>query len=120
MYPIQKSVAAKNKILPGLSIGTAGQAVFRLAPHNRLVRITQPNLQVKTLISETALATRLDRFLSYRGAALRKCRRDSRWYAELGDYYIVDLGAGLVTQAQIDIEKLAREHDLMKAWEEVA
>ncbi len=75
---------------------------------------------MKTLISETALAIRLDRFLGYRGAALRKCRRDSRWYAELGDYYIVDLGAGVVTQAQIDIEKLAREHDLMKAWEEVA
>ena len=70
----------------------------------------------KAKVSERALEARVKRALQKEGKLLRKCREDSRFYNELGDYYIV--GENNFIQAQhCNLEKLAKEMELLKDYE---
>jgi agmatine/peptidylarginine deiminase len=41
-------------------------------------------------VSERALFSRIARKLAHEGSTLHKCRYDSRWFNDLGPYYVVD------------------------------
>ena len=79
----------------------------------------------KVPVSERALVARLGRQLRKQGKALKKCRADSPWRHELGDYYVVLVAPGwgaVMVQAAIearhvDIEAMAREMGCMAEWE---
>lgn len=75
---------------------------------------------MKKQVTERALAARIDRRLNKRSETLRKCQRSSRWYRDLGKYYIADMSAGAITRRHIDLESLAREEDVLRAWEELS
>lgn len=75
---------------------------------------------MKITLSERAIAARLNRFLDKRGETLRKCRTSSRCYRELGDYYLVDMNAGMIRSQHVNLENLARESGVLKTWEEIA
>lgn len=68
----------------------------------------------KTRMSFRAVKLRLARALAHEDQFLRACRVGSRWYAELGRYYVVD-GRNNITAKHIDVEKWAREHKVIGA-----
>lgn len=74
---------------------------------------------MKAKITERALFARIDRKLAKDGERLRRCRSDSRAYAELGDYYIVNQSANTITAQHCTLEGLAKELDLLADWEEL-
>jgi hypothetical protein len=63
--------------------------------------------KVGKAVSERAIARRARRKLADEGLRLRKCRSDSRWYLELGDWYLVDVATNCVVEKQCDIDELA-------------
>ncbi len=73
----------------------------------------------KVKVSERAIVARISRALAKEGEALRRCRRDSRSYSTLGDYYVIDINRNFVTSTDIDLEKWAREMKVLQAWEEM-
>jgi hypothetical protein len=78
---------------------------------------TTVEISLKKQVTERALRARLDRHLNQRGETLRKCRSDSCWRRDLGDYYIIDLSAGSISAQHVDLEALAREEGVLKDWE---
>lgn len=71
-------------------------------------------------VTERALLARLTRALAKDGEILRKCRADSRWYHDLGDYFIVDVTMNTIIQKNVDLTELGREKGLLKQYEQVA
>lgn len=78
----------------------------------------------KAMITLRAFEARCKRHAeSTEGEVLKKCRPDSKWYADMGDYYFVALGSNGVTHRGWDIHRLirwAREEGVLKPYEEVA
>lgn len=74
---------------------------------------------MKVKVSERALVARIRRKLEKDGRVLKAGRRDSRWYAELGGWYIVDTAKNAVTSKHCDLEKLGRELGALKDFEEI-
>jgi hypothetical protein len=60
-------------------------------------------------ISERSLLTRINRKFRHEEEAVRKCRVNSRWYFELGDYFCVDLNSNFIIAKDIGLECLGRE-----------
>lgn len=74
-------------------------------------------MQKTAKVSIRALEARVNRVLDKDGQALRKCREDSRWYSELGDYYIVNYYTNCIDAKHCDVEALAHELGVLKDWE---
>jgi GTPase involved in cell partitioning and DNA repair len=68
-------------------------------------------------ITESSLVRRINRALSHHGQILRKCRVDSRYYPEYGDYYCVDIQTRGINEKHVDIDDLARELQVIKDYE---
>lgn len=69
-------------------------------------------------ISERALVARINRHL--KGAEVVKtCRRESRWFQELGRFYSHN-ERNFVTQTDIHLEELGRELGVLREGESVA
>ena len=73
----------------------------------------------KVQVSERAVVARLSRHLRKDNMFLKKCRTDSRWHLELGDYFIVDENRGIM-EKNVDPEGMAREEGVMKPFEEMS
>lgn len=58
-------------------------------------------------VSLKAVEQRINRKLANEGQALRRCGRNSRWYHDLGDYYIVDVGTNSILDTHIPFGDLA-------------
>ncbi len=71
---------------------------------------------MKKTITERALFARVDRRLKKDGDFLRRCRQDSKAYAELGSYYIVSSN-NVVTAQHCSLEGLAKELGVLADWE---
>jgi len=72
------------------------------------------------LVSEDALAKRLNRAMAEDGYRVRKTR--GRWAGDwynTGEWYIVDTTYNIVTYGNVDLEDLAREN-VLREWETVA
>ena len=59
----------------------------------------------KVKVSDRALEARIKRALEKDGQILKKCRADSRWYSDLGDYYIVNQ-SNVIAAQHCSLEKL--------------
>lgn len=71
-------------------------------------------------ITTQALHRRVNRALAHHGQVLRKCREDSRYYHDKGDYYLVNLETAGIDETYIDLEELARELKVIENVEVVA
>jgi hypothetical protein len=71
-------------------------------------------------VSERALAARINRALAKQGQTLRRCRADSRWHRELGDYYAIDVDRNTCADTDIDLEALGREMGVLREFEKLA
>jgi hypothetical protein len=62
---------------------------------------------------------RLNRVLAKDGDVLKKSRptKYSSRYGGLGDFYLIDLRAGGITEKDVDIEALARKKGVLARWE---
>ena len=72
----------------------------------------------KKIISLLALEGRMRRHLEKEGLILRKCKQNSRWYSDQGDYYTVNEN-NAVRDTHIPLEEWAREYGILKPFEEV-
>ena len=71
----------------------------------------------KVPVSTRALVQRINRKLQKDDEKLKACRRDSRAYHDLGDFYVVDVSTGFVTTKDIDLEGIGREMGVLKPYE---
>ncbi len=74
----------------------------------------------KVPISDRALLARINRKLAKKMQTLRQCRAGSRWYHELGDYYILDLNRNWIVDKHCDAETLGREIGVLREYEVLA
>ena len=77
-------------------------------------------VESKVKVSVRALEGRVKRALERDGETLKKCREDSRWFTDLGEYYLVDLNMNSVNTKHVDLEELARELEVLKPFEVLA
>ena len=71
-------------------------------------------------ISERALIARINRKLLLLGHQLHKCREDSRWFAETGEFFIHNEQARRFETTDVDLEALGRELGVMRETETLA
>lgn len=75
---------------------------------------------MKANVTRRALEARMKRHLAKEGVILRKCKADSRWFNDLGEYYAVDERTNTVVHKDMNIGAWAREVGVLKPFEEVA
>ena len=68
-------------------------------------------------MAERALVARINRKLADESRVLRRCRRNSRWYDELGDYYMLNVRTNLIEAKRVSLEKWGREMAVLKPYE---
>lgn len=73
----------------------------------------------KVPVSERALFARINRKLAKDGQVLRKCKQDSTWHGELGNYYIVDANKNFIAAKDCDLKVLGREVGCLSEWEQL-
>lgn len=71
----------------------------------------------KVKVTERALVARLARKLATEGLQLKKCRSDSPWYNDMGQYYAVELGGNAVRERHIELEAWARKAGVLRGFE---
>lgn len=74
----------------------------------------------KKTVSRQALLARVNRKLRDEAMSVRKCREASRWWPDLGDYYLVDVNCNAVLEKHLDLEGYARELSALKPIEKLA
>lgn len=65
-------------------------------------------------ISEAALEKRISRKLAHEGETLRKCRYNSRWFNDLGSYYVVNSYFNSITATHVDLETWGRDLEVLR------
>ena len=75
----------------------------------------------KIPVAERALVGRINRALAKKATPeqLLRCREDSRWFNELGRYYVTNANRHL-RDSNVDIEKLGRELGVLMPGEALA
>jgi hypothetical protein len=71
-------------------------------------------------ISFDAVYRRLKRALFRQGTTLHKCRPNSRWWNDLGDFYSADIYTSGINGRHLDVVEMARELNLLGQHEVVA
>ena len=66
-------------------------------------------------VSPRALLARINRKLVHDGECMKTCRSDSRWWHDLGDYYVVDLSRNFLTHKHYDLEEWGRDLGMPQA-----
>ncbi|MGY8631848.1 hypothetical protein RAD15_05030 [Bradyrhizobium sp. 14AA] len=66
-----------------------------------------------------ALILRINRKLKLEQQRMRSCRRSSRWWGDLGNFYVVDLNRNAILGSHIDPETYGRELGVVHAFEKV-
>ena len=74
-------------------------------------------MKEKVAISERALTQRINRKLA--SDMKRLCKARGNVSRDVGDYYVINYRINAVMQKDVDVEKLARELGVLKAWETV-
>lgn len=72
----------------------------------------------KIPVSRRALEGRVRRALAKESLVLHKCKTDSKWFNELGEYYLTEEHGGMSAQHQ-DLETLAKEYGVLREFEEL-
>jgi hypothetical protein len=63
------------------------------------------------------LSARIRRALKKREQTLRKCRETSKWFSELGRWYILDIRTNTVIAKDIGLVPLAHELEVLVDWQ---
>jgi hypothetical protein len=72
-------------------------------------------------LSKRTIIRRINRKLAKNYEKLHECRKNSRAYSNLGDYYIVDTYRNTIIRSSIeDFEGLARDVGVIAQWETLA
>ena len=71
----------------------------------------------KVKVSERALLARVNRQLQKESMQLRKCKKDSSGYDELGDYFQVDLSSGVLVANHVDLSSIANKLEVLADYE---
>ncbi|MEY3758702.1 MAG: hypothetical protein RIR39_193 [Pseudomonadota bacterium] len=71
-------------------------------------------------ITERALIARINRKLAHKNQWLKKCRKDDKWYGDLGDYYVVDVLIDTITAKHVILADFAKELGVLAEFEAVA
>ncbi|MCP3382846.1 hypothetical protein NLM31_20990 [Bradyrhizobium sp. CCGUVB4N] len=74
----------------------------------------------KVPVTTRAVISRINRRLRPDLLRLRACRPNSRWWSDLGDYFIVDLDRNAIVQSHVDPETYGRELGVVQLFEQVA
>jgi cytochrome oxidase assembly protein ShyY1 len=69
-------------------------------------------------VTERAVIQRVNRKLALEGQKLRTSR-SARSIQDSGRYYIVDLRGNWLARKNVDVEKLARELEVLAGWESI-
>lgn len=70
-------------------------------------------------LTTNAVIQRINRKLRPEWRRLRACRHNSRWWNDLGDYYIVDLDRNAIVRSHVEPETYGRELGVVKPFEQV-
>ncbi len=73
----------------------------------------------KVVISKRAAIARINRKLRKSSELLKACKRDSRGWSALGDFYTVDLKRKSVSGSRLTLGSLAKDLHVLEAWETV-
>lgn len=73
----------------------------------------------KVVVSERALLARLNRKLAHEGLQIKKCRMNSRFYHDLGDYYIIDIRLNFIKSKDVDLKRLGKSENVLAGYEEL-
>jgi len=77
-------------------------------------------MKTQVPVTERALFARLSRTLKKEGKKLHRCRRDSRWFNDMGPYYTVDIDSNSVIDRGLsNLEERAREEGVLKPFEQM-
>jgi hypothetical protein len=77
-------------------------------------------METQVQVTERAIFARLSRKLKKEGQTLHRCRRDSRWFNDMGPYYTVDIGSNsVVDRGFSDLDEWAREIGVLKPYEQM-
>jgi hypothetical protein len=68
-------------------------------------------------VSQEALVKRINRALRKKMLFLKKCRRSSRAYSDLGNFYVLDAERNLIVKTHVDVENAARELKVLEEHE---
>jgi len=71
-------------------------------------------------LSRRAVERRVSHRLIPDGLVLRKCSTRSRWYCNLGDYYLTRASDRFVMSSHHDLESLAREFGVISEQDAIA
>lgn len=71
----------------------------------------------KVLVTERAALQRVNRALVREGSRMKVCRENSRWFNELGKYYVVD---GNTVEPHANLEGWARDLGVLESFEEIS
>ena len=74
---------------------------------------------MKKNITMRALIQRINRVLIKDYEVLHKSRDNSKWFTDMGDYYIVDENKNTITASHINPVKLGKELGVIKPYETV-
>lgn len=73
----------------------------------------------KVPVTARALVQRINRALKKEHQQVRATRGTGNMWITLGDFYVVDIQGHFIDSHHVDIEKLARNLDVIEAWEEL-
>jgi hypothetical protein len=74
----------------------------------------------KVPVALRALLARVNRQLRKDEQTLFRCRADSTWHDDLGDFYIVDTRGNSIFAKHVDLTALAKEKGQLKDFEVLA
>lgn len=72
----------------------------------------------RVYVSKSAVFRRLKRKLARQGATLRKCRRNTFWWFDRGDFYTTDAKKHTI-DTHIDVVATAKKMFVLDCWEKV-
>ena len=73
----------------------------------------------KVPVTTRALILRINRRLKPELRRMRSCRRNSRWWGDLCDYYVIDADLNAIVDSHVDAEAYGRELGVVRAFEMV-
>ena len=76
-------------------------------------------MNTQVFVTERALFARINRKLKKEGGTLRRCRKNSRWYNDMGPYYVDLSSNGVTDRGFSDLENWGRELGVMQVFEQL-
>jgi hypothetical protein len=83
-------------------------------------RIVEEKQMDKFPVTTRAVVQRINRKLKPERRRLYACRRNSRWWRDLGDFYVTDIYRNTIVDTRVDPETYGRRLGVLQPFEKVA